>query len=51
MMLKITNKSHDPRVLKTTPAQHRKRRRPYREHQCGTGQIPSECQVRELSQL
>ena len=51
MMPKIVSKSHDPHVLKTTPVQHRKKRRPCREYQCGTGQIPSEFQVRELSQL
>ena len=28
-----------------TPAQHKKKR-PNREHRCGAGQIPSECQIR-----
>ena len=32
-------------MLAMTPAQHKKRG-PNREHRFGTGQIPSECQVR-----
>ena len=32
-------------MLAMTPAQYKKRR-PNREHRCGTGQIPSEGQVR-----
>ena len=51
MMSKITSKPHGPHVLETTSAQYGKKRRPYREHQCGTSKITSECQVRELLQL
>ena len=50
MMSKIVSKSHNPYVLETTFVR-KKQRRPCREYQCGTSQIPSECQVRELSQL
>ena len=50
MMPKIASKSHNPHVLQTILAKQKKRR-PCREYQCGTGQIPSEGQVRELSQL
>ena len=50
MMPKIVSKPHSPHVLKTTHAKQ-KQRKPCREYQGGTGQIPSECQVRELSQL
>ena len=42
MMLKITSESHSPRVLETTPTQYKKKKRPYKEYQCGTDQIPSE---------
>ena len=42
---RITSKPHGPHVLKTIPAQHKKRR-PNREHRCDAGQIPSESQVR-----
>ena len=51
MMSKIISKPHGPHMLETTPAQYGKKRRPYREHQCGTSKITSECQVRELLQL
>ena len=50
MIPKIVSKSHCPHVLETTPAKQQQRR-PCREYWCGTGQIPSEGQVRELSQL
>jgi len=42
---KSTSKSHGPHVLKTILAQHTKKRL-NREHRCGTGQVPSEGQVR-----
>ena len=42
--------SHSPHALEITPMKQ-KQRKPCREYQGGTGQIPSECQVRELSQL
>ena len=50
MMPKIVSKSHSPYVLEITSAKQ-KQRRPCREYRCGTVQIPSEGQVRELSQL
>ena len=50
MMPKIVSKSYNPHVHETIPMKQ-KQRRPYREYQCGTSQIPSEDQVRELSQL
>ena len=50
MMPKLVNKSHSSHVLETTLAKQ-KQRRLCREYWCGTGQIPSEGQVRELSQL
>ena len=50
MMPKIVSKSQSPQVLETTLAKQ-KQRRPCREYRCGTSQIPSEDQVRELSQL
>ena len=53
-MLKTNGESHDPHVFETIPAQYkkkRKKRRPYREHECGTGQLSSKGQVRELLQL
>mgnify|MGYP006869220257 CR=1 FL=1 len=50
IMSKIVSKSHSPHVLETTLAKQ-KQRRPCIEYQCGIGQIPSEGQVRELSQL
>ena len=50
MMPKIVSKSHSLHVLKTTPAKQQQRR-PCKGYRCGIGQIPSESQVRELSQL
>ena len=49
MMPKIVSKSHGPHVLRTTPAQHKKKKKKTsREYWCGIGQIPFEGQVREL---
>ena len=50
MMPKIVSKPHSPYVLETTPTKQ-KQRRPCRKYRCGIGQIPSEGQVRELSQF
>ena len=47
MMPKIVSKSHSPHVHDTTPVKQ-KQGRPCREYRCGTDQIPSEGQVREL---
>ena len=42
----ITNKLHDPCALLLTPAQREKKKNLCGVHRCGTGQIPSEDQVR-----
>ena len=41
-----TSKSHSSRALQIALAQQKKG--PSREHQCGTGQMPSEGQVRTI---
>ena len=38
-------------LIRLQQHQHNKKRRPYREHQCGAGQIPSKGQVRIFLQL
>jgi len=50
MMSKIVSKSHSPYVLETTPAQYRKKKT-LKEYRCGTGQIPSEGQLRIFTTL
>ena len=50
MMPKIVSKSHSPYVLETTSAQHRKKKT-LKEYRCGTGQIPSEGQLRIFTTL
>ena len=50
MMPKIVSKSHSLHMLEIKPAKQ-KQRRPCKGFQCGTGQIPTECQVWELSQF
>ena len=47
MMPKIASKSHSPHVLQTIPAKQKKRR-PCREYQCGTDQIPSKIKLKNF---
>ena len=39
----LTSESHDPNARVNHLRKKEERKRPSREHQCGAGQIPSEC--------